>query len=67
MPPELREGRGELEAAERRALPTLIELSDIRGDLHTHTTETDGRDDIETMALAAREAGLSYLAITDHS
>jgi DNA polymerase (family 10) len=67
VPPELREGRGELDAAERRALPTLIELSDIKGDLHTHTTETDGRDDIETMALAAREAGLRYLAITDHS
>jgi DNA polymerase (family 10) len=67
VPPELREGRGELEAAERRALPQLIELRDIKGDIHTHTTETDGRDDIETMALAARDAGLSYLAITDHS
>ena len=67
IPPELREARGELEAAEQRALPRLIELSDIKGDIHTHTTETDGRDDIETMALAARDAGLSYLAITDHS
>ena len=67
IPPELREGRGELEAAERHALPTLLELRDIRGDIHAHTTETDGRDDIETMALAAREAGLHYLAITDHS
>ena len=67
IPPELREGRGEIEAAERRALPKLIELQDIRGDLHTHTTETDGRDDIETMARAARDAGLQYLAITDHS
>jgi DNA polymerase (family X) len=67
IPPELREGRGELEAAERRALPQLIRLDDIRGDIHTHTTETDGRDDIETMALAARAAGLRYLAITDHS
>jgi DNA polymerase (family 10) len=65
--PELREGRGELEAAEGGALPTLVTLSDIRGDLHSHTTETDGRDDIEAMALAAREAGFSYLAITDHS
>jgi DNA polymerase (family X) len=67
VPPELREGRGEIEAAERRALPHLIELADIRGDIHAHTTETDGRDDIETMALAARDAGLRYLAITDHS
>ncbi len=67
IPPELREGRGEIDAAERRALPVLIELGDIRGDIHTHTTETDGRDDIQAMALAARDAGLSYLAITDHS
>jgi DNA polymerase (family X) len=67
IPPELREGHGEIEAAERRRLPQLIRLEDIRGDLHSHTTETDGRDDIETMALAAREAGLEYLAITDHS
>jgi DNA polymerase (family 10) len=67
VPPELREARGELDAAERGALPTLITLEDVRGDIHTHTTATDGRDDIETMAIAAREAGLSYLAITDHS
>jgi DNA polymerase (family 10) len=67
IPPELREGRGEIEAAELRTLPGLIELDDIRGDIHTHTSETDGRDTIETMALAARDAGLSYLAITDHS
>jgi len=67
VPPELRENRGELEAAERRALPVLVELRDIRGDLHAHTTETDGRDDIEAMATAAKEAGLEYLAITDHS
>jgi DNA polymerase (family 10) len=67
IPPELREGRGEIEAAERRALPSLLELADIRGDLHCHTNETDGRDDIETMAVAARDAGLTYLAITDHS
>ena len=67
IPPELREGCGELDAAEQRTLPHLIELGDIRGDIHTHTTETDGRDDIETMALAARQSGLSYLAITDHS
>ena len=67
IPPELREGRGEIDAAERRALPDLITLADIRGDIHSHTTETDGRDDIETMAMAARDAGLTYLAITDHS
>lgn len=67
VPPELREGRGEIDAAARRTLPALIEHRDIRGDIHAHTTETDGRDDIETMAIAARAAGLSYLAITDHS
>lgn len=67
IPPELREGRGEIDAAERRALPDLIALEDMRGDIHSHTTETDGRDGIETMALAARAAGLQYLAITDHS
>jgi len=67
IPPELREGRGEIEAAERRSLPALIQLGDIRGDIHSHTTATDGREDIEAMALAARDAGFSYLAITDHS
>jgi DNA polymerase (family X) len=67
IPPELREARGEIQAAESGALPALIDASLIRGDLHTHTTETDGRDDIETMARAARAAGLEYLAITDHS
>jgi DNA polymerase (family 10) len=67
IPPELREHRGEIAAAEAGRLPNLIELSDIRGDIHTHTSVTDGRDDIETMVLAARAAGLSYVAITDHS
>ncbi len=67
IPAELREGRGEIDAAERRALPELITLQDIRGDIHSHTTETDGREDIETMAIAARAAGLQYVAITDHS
>lgn len=67
IPAELREGRGELDAAERRELPHLIELADLRGDLHSHTSVTDGRDSLETMAAAARDAGLSYLAITDHS
>jgi DNA polymerase (family 10) len=65
--PELRECRGELEAASARSLPALVELGDLRGDLHMHTTESDGKDDLETMVLAARAAGLEYIAITDHS
>ncbi len=65
--PELRENRGELEAAARGTLPELIELSDLRGDLHCHTTASDGTASIEEMALAARDAGYDYLAITDHS
>jgi DNA polymerase (family 10) len=65
--PELRENRGELEAAASGTLPQLIELSDIRGDLHAHTTASDGRASIEQMAEAARERGYEYLAITDHS
>ena len=67
VPPELREMRGEIDAAETHALPRLIELSDLRGDLHMHSTETDGKDEVRTMAEAAREAGLQYIAITDHS
>jgi DNA polymerase (family X) len=67
VPPELRENRGEIEAAERGPLPRLVQLADLQGDLHCHTTATDGRDDIETMARAAQAAGLRYLAITDHS
>jgi DNA polymerase (family 10) len=67
VPPELRECRGEIEAAAEGRLPPLIERSDLRGDLHLHTTETDGREDLETMVLAARDAGLEYIAITDHS
>jgi len=67
IPPELRENRGELAAAEAGTLPTLIRWEDLRGDLHMHTTATDGRADAETMALAARAAGLEYIAITDHS
>jgi DNA polymerase (family 10) len=67
VPPELRENRGELELAERRALPRLIERQDLRGDLHMHTTATDGRADAASMARAARDAGLRYVAITDHS
>jgi DNA polymerase (family 10) len=65
--PELREQRGEFEAAVEGRLPTLIERSDLRGDLHAHTVVTDGRDTIEAMATAARNVGLEYLAITDHS
>jgi DNA polymerase (family X) len=67
VPPELRENRGEIEAAERGDLPRLVALGDLRGDVHMHTTATDGRADAETMARAARDAGLSYIAITDHS
>jgi DNA polymerase (family 10) len=67
IPPELRENRGELAAAESRTLPRLIQLQDLRGDVHMHTTATDGRADAWTMARAARDAGLSYIAITDHS
>ncbi|HET7617714.1 MAG TPA: DNA polymerase/3'-5' exonuclease PolX [Vicinamibacterales bacterium] len=67
IPPELRENRGELAAAERGALPALIQLAELQGDLHSHTTETDGRADAMAMAEAARAAGLRYLAITDHT
>jgi DNA polymerase (family 10) len=65
--PELRENRGELEAAAKGALPDLITTADLKGDLHCHTTASDGTASIEEMALAAREAGYEYLAITDHS
>ncbi len=68
--PELRENRGELEAARLSGgagLPKLIELDDVKGDLHCHTVASDGRNTIEEMALAARERGYEYLAITDHS
>jgi DNA polymerase (family 10) len=67
VPPELRENRGEIEAAERRTLPRLVERQDLQGDVHMHTTATDGRADAETMARAAKAAGLRYVAITDHS
>ncbi len=67
IPPELRENLGEIEAAASHELPTVLELSDIRGDVHMHTLETDGRNTIEEMAEAARERGYQYLAITDHS
>jgi DNA polymerase (family 10) len=67
IPPELREDRGELEAAREGRLPQLVRLEDLRGDLHCHTTASDGRNTIAEMALAARERGYEYLAITDHS
>ena len=67
IPPELRENLGEIEAAAGHTLPMLIEPSDIRGDVHMHTVETDGRNTIEEMAEAARERGYEYMAITDHS
>jgi DNA polymerase (family 10) len=65
--PELRENRGELEAAANHRLPQLITTADLRGDLHCHTTASDGTASIEAMACAARDAGYEYLAITDHS
>jgi DNA polymerase (family X) len=67
IPPELRENCGEIEAALEGRLPQLIQLSDIRGDLHMHTTETDGRATLEEMSEAARALGYEYIAITDHS
>jgi DNA polymerase (family 10) len=67
IPPELRENQGEIEAAVQHCLPRLVELSDIRGDVHMHTVETDGRCTIEEMIGAARERGYAYMAITDHS
>jgi len=67
IPPELREGEGEFEAARAGALPRLVELSDMRADLHMHSTWSDGRADIRTMAEAARARGYSHIAITDHS
>jgi DNA polymerase (family 10) len=66
IPPELRENAGELEAARKGELPKLVELKDIRGDLHCHSTWSDGKNTLEQMARAARERGYDYLAITDH-
>jgi len=67
IPPELRENRGEFDLAESGKLPKLIELDDIRGDLHMHTTATDGTATIKEMIDAAKKRGLKYIAITDHS
>jgi DNA polymerase (family 10) len=66
-PPELREDRGEVEAAENAGLPVLVELGDIRGDLHVHTDWSDGKASLEEMVDAARRRGLQYVAITDHA
>ncbi|TMK33606.1 MAG: hypothetical protein E6G64_03680, partial [Actinobacteria bacterium] len=66
IPPELRENAGELEAARKGELPKLVELADIKGELHCHSTWSDGRHTLEQMALAVRERGYSYMAITDH-
>ncbi|HMA11596.1 MAG TPA: helix-hairpin-helix domain-containing protein, partial [Steroidobacteraceae bacterium] len=65
--PELREDRGEIEAARAGRLPHLVELADLRGDLHVHSKATDGHDTLRAMALAARELRLEYIAITEHS
>ena len=67
IPPELREDRGEIEAAASSRLPRLVELEDLRGDLHAHSTLTDGRNTVRAMAEAARARGFEYLAMTEHS
>jgi DNA polymerase (family 10) len=67
IPPELREDRGEIDAARRGRLPQLVQLGDLRGDLHCHSRATDGRDTIEAMARAAAARGYEYLSINDHS
>ena len=67
IPPELRENLGEIDAAEKHTLPTLITVDDLQGDVHMHTVETDGKNTIEEMAEAAKAHGYKYMAITDHS
>jgi DNA polymerase (family X) len=67
VPPELREDSGEIEAAARGALPRLVRLSDVKGDLHVHTNFSDGANSLSEMVQAARERGLDYIAVTDHS
>jgi DNA polymerase (family X) len=67
IPPELREDGGELAAARKDALPALVELADLKGDLHTHTTWSDGKDSLEDMVAAAQQRGYSYYAICDHA
>jgi DNA polymerase (family X) len=67
IPPEMRENRGEIELALQGPLPKLIELSDLKGDLHAHTRATDGKNSLSEMVAAAKKAGLEYIAISDHS
>src|SRR2546427_13119366 len=67
IPPELREDRGEIDAAQAHTLPRLVERADVRGDLHTHTSWTDGRDALAEMARTAKARGYAYFAVTDHS
>jgi len=67
IPPELREDQGEIEAARKNRLPDLVTVDDIRGDLHMHTTESDGRNTLKTMVQAAADKGYEYVAVTDHS
>ncbi|MDA4128592.1 MAG: DNA polymerase/3'-5' exonuclease PolX [Thaumarchaeota archaeon] len=67
IPPELREDRGEIEAAAKDALPNLVKLDDLKGDLQMHSTWSDGREELSGMAKAAKERGYEYMAITDHS
>lgn len=67
MPPELRENRGEIQAAESGRIPVLVELADLRGDLHVHSDWSDGTASVEEMARAARDFGLAYIALTDHT
>ena len=67
IPPEIRQAQGEIEKAEQGTIPRLVELSDIKGDLHTHTEWSDGHDSIEELARAARDTGRQYIAITEHS
>jgi DNA polymerase (family X) len=67
IPPEMRENCGEIELAEQHKVPQLVTVEDIKGDVHMHTTETDGKCSIEEMAIAARERGYQYMAITDHT
>lgn len=67
IPPEMREGDGEIEAARSGSLPDLVTLDDVRGDTHTHSNWTDGVDSIDVMARAARDRGLEYIVLTDHS
>jgi DNA polymerase (family 10) len=67
IPPEIREDQGEIELAAKGKVPKLVELADIKGDIHVHTDWSDGRDSIEAMAQAAKALGYQYLAITDHS